>query len=161
MLESVVAGVLNRVLSLYVDNLDTSQLNIGIWNGEILLKNLKLRKAALDKFNLPVEVSEGFMGELKLSVPWSNLSGKPVRVLIENVYLLAVPTSSSGTVAEDEERSQAAKQEKLINAELMTTQPVGGMSTEEEAKNESFTASLITKIVDNLQIEVSQIEILL
>ena len=70
MLESVVAGVLNRVLSVYVDNLDTSQLNIGIWSGEILLRNLKLRKAALDKFNLPVEVVEGYIGELKLSVPW-------------------------------------------------------------------------------------------
>lgn len=82
-----------------------------------------------------------------------------MRVLVENVYLLAVPTDSSkATPEEDERRAQAAKQEKLENAEMMTSAQVGGggagMSAEEEKKNESFTASLITKIVDNLQIEV-------
>lgn len=91
-----------------------------------------------------------------LDIDRSNLKGKPVRVLIENVYLLAVPTDSSkATPEEDEARAQAAKQEKLINAEMMTSQPGSGMSEEDEKKNESFTASLVTKIVDNLQIEVS------
>lgn len=90
----------------------------------------------------------------------SNLKGKPVRVLVENVYLLAVPTDSAkATPEEDEARAQAAKQEKLENAEMMTTQPSAGMSLEDEKKNESFTASLITKIVDNLQIEVRSIHI--
>ena len=85
----------------------------------------------------------------------SNLKGKPVRVLVENVYLLAVPTDSTkATPEEDEARAQAAKQEKLENAEMMTTQPSAGLSLEDEQKNESFTTSLITKIVDNLQIEV-------
>lgn len=86
----------------------------------------------------------------------SNLKGKPVRVLIENVYILAVPTDSSkATPEEDEERAQAAKQEKLEGADMMTTHQSGSMTAEEEKKNESFTATLITKIVDNLQIEVS------
>lgn len=85
----------------------------------------------------------------------ANLKGKPVRVLVENVYLLAVPTDSSkATPEEDEARVQAAKQEKLENAEMMTSEPTSGMSLEDEKKNESFTTSLITKIVDNLQIEV-------
>jgi len=85
------------------------------------------------------------------------LSGKPVRVLVENVYLLAVPTDSSkATPEEDAARAQAAKLEKLENAELMTAHgPTTGMSAEEEKKNSSFTASLINKIVDNLQLEVS------
>lgn len=92
-----------------------------------------------------------------LVTPRSNLKGKPVRVLIENVYLLAVPTDSSkATPEEDEARSQAAKQEKLESAEMINSQSgAAGLSEEEEKKNESFTASLVTKIVDNLQIEVS------
>lgn len=86
------------------------------------------------------------------------MSGKPVRVLVENVYLLAVPTDSSkATPEEDAARAQAAKLEKLENAELMTAHgPTTGMSAEEEKKNSSFTASLINKIVDNLQLEVSE-----
>lgn len=86
----------------------------------------------------------------------SNLGGKPVRVLVENVYLLATPTDSSkSTPEEDAARAQAAKLEKLENAEMLSTQPAPGMSAEEEQKNQSFTTSLVNKIVDNLQIEVS------
>ncbi|GAA5969299.1 hypothetical protein JCM11641_007543 [Rhodosporidiobolus odoratus] len=159
-LESVVSGVLNRFLSAYVDNLNSNQLNVGIWSGDVKLKNLRLKKEALDKFRLPVDVIEGYLGELTLSIPWSNLAGKPVRVLVENVYLLAVPTDSSkATPEEDAARAQAAKLEKLENAELLTTQPTSGMSAEEEQKNQSFTASLVTKIVDNLQIEVRNIHV--
>lgn len=102
--------------------------------------------------------SEDAADRIVVSVtPRSNLKGKPVRVLIENVYLLAVPTDSSkATPEEDEARSQAAKQEKLESAEMINSQSGGaGLSEEEEKKNESFTASLVTKIVDNLQIEVS------
>ncbi|GAA6006460.1 hypothetical protein JCM10207_004941 [Rhodosporidiobolus poonsookiae] len=159
-LESVVSGVLNRFLNAYVDNLNSNQLNVGIWSGDVKLRNLRLKKEALDKFRLPVDVIEGYLGELTLSIPWSNLAGKPVRVLVENVYLLAVPTDSSkATPEEDAARAQAAKLEKLENAELLTTHPTSGMSAEEEQKNQSFTTSLVTKIVDNLQIEVRNIHV--
>ncbi|KWU46731.1 hypothetical protein RHOSPDRAFT_14825 [Rhodotorula sp. JG-1b] len=159
-LESVLAGILNRTLSAYVDNLNTSQLNVGIWSGDVKLRNLRLKKEALDKFRLPVDVKEGYLGDLTLSIPWSNLGGKPVRVLVENVYLLATPTDSSkSTPEEDAARAQAAKLEKLENAEMLSTQPAPGMSAEEEQKNQSFTTSLVNKIVDNLQIEVRNIHI--
>ena len=72
-LEGVVAGLLNRFLKTYVDDLNTSQLNVGIWSGDVRLKNLKLKKEALDKFRLPVDVKEGYLGDLTLSIPWSNV----------------------------------------------------------------------------------------
>ncbi|PWN54382.1 hypothetical protein IE53DRAFT_157097 [Violaceomyces palustris] len=163
MLEGVLASVLNRFLASYVDGLNTSQLNIGIWSGDVKLKNLRLKTSALDKFRLPIDVKEGYLGDLTLSIPWSNLKGKPVRVLVENVYLLAAPKNSSAEVdeEEEEERAQAAKQEKLSNAELLGRDgpQAAGMSEEDQQKNESFTSSLVTKIVDNLQITVRNIHI--
>lgn len=33
--ESLVADVLNRFIGEYVENLDSSQLNIGIWGGKL------------------------------------------------------------------------------------------------------------------------------
>ncbi|UZJ53507.1 hypothetical protein CBS101457_002827 [Exobasidium rhododendri] len=163
MLEGVLASVLNRFLASYVDGLNTSQLNVGIWSGDVKLKNLRLKTSALDKFRLPIDVKEGYLGDLTLSIPWSNLKGKPVRVLVENVYLLAAPKNASVQVDEDEEeeRAQAAKQEKLANAELLGRdgpQEIA-MSTEDAQKNESFTSSLVTKIIDNLQITVRNIHI--
>ena len=52
-----------------------------------------------------------------------NLGNQPVEVLIEDVYLLVVP-SSEGTydAAEEVQRVQAAKAERLQNAELLHIQ---------------------------------------
>jgi vacuolar protein sorting-associated protein 13A/C len=63
--------------------------------GDVVLRDLQLRREALDKFDLPVDVLEGHLGELTLSIPWSNLKNKPVKVYINNVYLLAVPRNES------------------------------------------------------------------
>ncbi|KAI3625696.1 hypothetical protein CBS9595_001057 [Malassezia furfur] len=162
MLEGVLASVLNRFLSAYVDNLSTNQLNVGIWNGDVKLKNLRLKRTALEKLRLPIDVKEGYLGQLTLFIPWSNLKGKPVRVLIENVSLLASPRGASVELdeAEEEERLQIQKQAKLEQAEFLSQGLVNKGEDEATAKqNESFISSLVTKIVDNLQITVRNIHI--
>ena len=82
MFESLVANILNRFLGSYIENFDPKQLNIGIWSGDVKLKNLRLKKESLDKFKLPLDVKFGHIGELTLQIPWSNLKSKPVKVII-------------------------------------------------------------------------------
>jgi vacuolar protein sorting-associated protein 13A/C len=49
-----------------------------------------------------------------------NLGNQPVQILVEDVYLLVVPSSESKADPEEEEqRIQAAKAERLENAELL------------------------------------------
>jgi vacuolar protein sorting-associated protein 13A/C len=49
-----------------------------------------------------------------------NLGNQPVEVLIKDVYLLVVPSTQSAYDPEEEEqRAQAAKLERLENAELL------------------------------------------
>lgn len=55
----------------YVEGLDANQLKAGIWGGDIGLRNLRLKKGALDKFRLPVDVVEGFIGNLSIKITWS------------------------------------------------------------------------------------------
>ncbi|KAG0226679.1 hypothetical protein BGW42_003469 [Actinomortierella wolfii] len=159
MLEGLVAGLLNRFIGPYVTNLNVNQLNIAIWSGDVKLTNLRLKKEALDKFNLPVDVTEGYLGELTLSIPWSNLKNKPVKVYINNVYLLCVPKAESDFDPEEEAaRAQALKEERLANAELLSTKPSAGMD-DEEKKNATFLNQLITKVVDNLQVSINNIHV--
>ncbi|KAG9326243.1 hypothetical protein KVV02_000958 [Mortierella alpina] len=159
MLEGLVAGLLNRFIGPYVTNLNVNQLNIAIWSGDVKLTNLRLKKDALDKFSLPVDVVEGYLGELTLSIPWSNLKNKPVRVTINNVYLLCVPKGESEYNADEEAaRAQALKEDRLANAELLSTKPTSGMD-EEEKKNATFLNQLITKVVDNVQVSIKNIHV--
>jgi vacuolar protein sorting-associated protein 13A/C len=49
-----------------------------------------------------------------------NLGNQPVEILIEDVYLLVVPSSQANVNPEEEERrAQAAKADRLENAELL------------------------------------------
>lgn len=160
MLEGLVAGLLNRFLGMYVENFDPTQLKVGIWSGDVKLRNLQLRREALDQLKLPINVMHGHLGELTLVIPWSNLRGAPVKVLIEDVYLLASPKEEAAyDEAEEEARRQRVKMEKLDNAELLKERNREGMSQEEQQKNQSFTENLVTKIVDNLQVTVKNIHV--
>jgi vacuolar protein sorting-associated protein 13A/C len=160
MLEGLVANLLNRFLGMYVQNFDPKQLNVGIWSGDVKLRNLELRREALDQLRLPLNVVEGHLGSLTLSIPWSNLRGKPLKINIEDVYLLAAPKEDADYNAEEEDRrAHAVKMEKLDSAELLKERNTEGMSAEEEQKNQSFTASMVTAIVDNVQVTVKNIHI--
>ncbi|KAL1801615.1 hypothetical protein ACET3X_001957 [Alternaria dauci] len=160
MLEGLVSTLLNRFLGMYVQNFDPKQLNVGIWSGDVKLRDLELRREALDQLRLPLNVVEGHLGSLTLSIPWSNLRGKPLKVNIEDVFLLAAPKEDADYDAEEEEkRAHAVKMEKLDSAELLKERNTEGMSAEEQQKNQSFTASLITAIVDNVQVTVKNIHI--
>ena len=159
MLEGLVAGLLNRFLGMYVKNFDAKQLNVGIWNGDVKLRNLELRKEALDQMHLPVNVVEGHLGQLTMSIPWTNLRGKPVRINIEDVFLLAAPKQDEEYNEEEEKkREHDVKMEKLENAELLKQRNLEG-NPEEQRKSQSFTESMTTAIVDNIQVSIKNIHI--
>ncbi|KAI2622272.1 vacuolar protein sorting-associated protein 13 [Xylaria nigripes] len=160
MLEGLVAGLLNRFLGMYVKNFDPTQLKVGIWSGDVKLRDLELRREALDQLKLPINVMEGHLGQLTLVIPWSNLRGAPVQVFIEDVFLLASPKEEAAYDADEEDRrKQRIKMEKLESAELIKERAQEGLSQEEQKKSQSFTESLVTKIVDNLQVTVKNIHL--
>jgi vacuolar protein sorting-associated protein 13A/C len=160
MLEGLVSNLLNRFLGMYVQNFDPKQLNVGIWSGDVKLRNLELRREALDQLHLPLNVVAGHLGSLTLSIPWSNLRGKPLKINIEDVFLLAAPKEDADYDAEEEDRrAHAVKMEKLDSAELLKERNTEGMSAEEQQKSQSFTASMVTAIVDNVQVTVKNIHI--
>ncbi|KAG9102497.1 hypothetical protein FRC06_001944 [Ceratobasidium sp. 370] len=174
-------ALLNRFLAPYVENMDLTQLQYGVWQGSLSLRGLKLKKEALDKFRLPVDVLEGYVGTFTLTIPWQNITGKPVEVFIEDVYLLAVPAAES-TVSplhcpvieqhlltaimqfdptEDEERKQATKQERLNGAEILRMK---GHAADLADKNTSqqqqgLIESMTTRIINNVQVTVKNIHI--
>lgn len=49
--ETLVADVLNRFIGQYVENLDSSQLNIGIWGGKLKFEHILFQLIMLKKFS--------------------------------------------------------------------------------------------------------------
>ncbi|XP_012972861.1 vacuolar protein sorting-associated protein 13C isoform X3 [Mesocricetus auratus] len=117
-LESVVADLLNRFLGDYVENLNKSQLKLGIWGGNVALDNLQITENALSELDVPFKVKAGQIDKLTLKIPWKNLYGEAVVATLEGLYLLVVPGASIKYDAEKEEKSlQDIKQKELSRIE--------------------------------------------
>ncbi|KAK7064233.1 hypothetical protein R3P38DRAFT_3417731, partial [Favolaschia claudopus] len=158
--KEVLNVLFNRVLAPYVENLDLNQVNYGIGQGQLTLRNLRLKKGALDKFRLPVDVLEGHLGKFTLSLHWMNLGNQPVEIMVEDVFLLVVPSPQSNDDPEEEEkRAQAAKAERLENAELLHMRGQAETSSDDTPQSQGLIQSLIAKIINNLQVTVKNIHI--
>ncbi|KAL0581607.1 Vacuolar protein sorting-associated protein 13 [Marasmius crinis-equi] len=158
--KEVLNVVFNRILAPYVENLDMNQVNYGIGQGQLGLRQLRLKKGALDKFRLPVDVIEGHLGKFELSLHWMNLGNQPVEILIEDVSLLVVPSMQSKYDPEEEERrALAAKLERVENAELLHMRGQPEKNADESPQQQGLITSLIAKIINNLQITVKNIHI--
>ncbi|KAG1730517.1 N-terminal region of Chorein, a TM vesicle-mediated sorter-domain-containing protein [Suillus paluster] len=151
-----VSNLFNRILAPYVENLDMNSLKYSIGQGQVTLRNLRLKKGALDKFRLPVDVIEGYLGTFTLSVNWMNLGNQPVEILIEDVYLLATPSPQTNIDPDEErQRAQAAKLDRLRSTELLHMHA----SSEDSSQSQGFWASLTAKIISNLQVTVKNIHV--
>lgn len=89
-------------------------------------------------------MSPGYLGTFTLSLHWMNLGNQPVEILIEDVCLLVVPSPQDNINSDEEERrAQAAKQERLENAELLH------MRGQAEVSSGISVPSLISMVVHN------------
>ena len=68
MFEGVISSILTKYLSRYVQNLNTEQLSMGLFGGDIELLDLEVRDDALDGMHLPLQVKRGaFDSALRMS----------------------------------------------------------------------------------------------
>ncbi|XP_078070643.1 intermembrane lipid transfer protein VPS13A isoform X2 [Mustelus asterias] len=157
--ESLVVEVLNRFLGDYVVNLDTSQLQLGIWGGDVVLNNLEVKENALSELNVPFKVKAGHIAKLELKIPWKNLYGQAVEATLDGIYLLVVPCASIKYDAEKEElQLQELKQRELQRIED-AKQKVADKENPKEEQQDTFVEKLITQVIKNLQVKITNIHI--
>ncbi|GCC25095.1 hypothetical protein chiPu_0003500 [Chiloscyllium punctatum] len=157
--ESLVVEVLNRFLGDYVVNLDTSQLQLGIWGGDVVLNNLEIKENALCELNVPFKVKAGHIGKLELKIPWKNLYGQAVEATLDGIYVLIVPCASIQYDAEKEElQLQEIKQRELQRIEE-AKQKVADKENPKEGKQDTFIEKLITQVIKNLQVKITNVHI--
>lgn len=157
--ESVAVELVNYVLGDYVENLDTSQLKLGIWGGDINLKDLDIKQSAIDDLDLPFRVAYGHIDKLTLKIPWQSLYNATYSANVEGIYLIIVPKSGVKYDAEKEKKlQQEAKDRELARIELIKQQEAEKDRPKEE-KQDTFMEKLTAQIVKNLQIRIRKIHV--
>lgn len=193
MLEGIVADVLVRVLGSYVDGLNRESIRVGVWQGDLELNNLRIRPDALAilfetlGLDLPVTVTAGYIGHLRLEVPWKTLRSAPVRIFMRDVNVVASP------VSDGDQSALELRERRLKAARLSTDDAVrdAKFSVRSELKSQThegpslprkptdppamvdphpqpsgylvtrwgwrFTRGLVTRIIDNILIDVENV----
>uniref|UniRef100_A0A8K9UZ19 Vacuolar protein sorting 13 homolog C n=1 Tax=Oncorhynchus mykiss TaxID=8022 RepID=A0A8K9UZ19_ONCMY len=144
--ESMVSDLLNRFIGDYVENLDKSQLKIGIWGG--------------NELDVPFKVKAGQIGKLTLKIPWKNLYNDAVVATLDGLYLLVVPGATIKYDAAKEERyQQEAKQKELQRIEEALLMAARREKPQKDEKKDTFAEKLATQVIKNLQVKITSIHI--
>ncbi|CAI8592662.1 unnamed protein product [Vicia faba] len=104
---------------------------------------------------LPVKVKAGFLGSVKLKVPWSRLGQDPVLVYLDRIFLLAELATQVEGCSED--AVQEAKKSLIQETELKLWEKPQQIQSE---MNKSWLGSLISPIIGNLKLSISNIHII-
>ncbi|XP_042486677.1 uncharacterized protein LOC122066914 [Macadamia integrifolia] len=154
MLEDQVAYLLQRYLGNYVRGLNKEALKISVWQGDVELKNMQLKPEALNALKLPVKVKAGFLGSVRLKVPWSRLGQEPVLVYLDSIFILAEPATQVEGCTED--AVQEAKKNRVREMEMRLLESRQQLQS---TMNKSWLGSLINTIIGNLKLSITNIHI--
>ncbi|XP_025834661.1 vacuolar protein sorting-associated protein 13-like [Agrilus planipennis] len=153
--ESVVTDILNRILGDFIENLDSKQLNLGIWGGDVELKDLILKQSAVDELDLPLQIAYGRLGNLTLKIPWKNLYSSATEASIDGLYLILVPNREiKYDPIKDEKKLRDTKYSALAQIEERKKR-----EAEMEKTDDTFLEKLIVQIIKNLQVKITNIHI--
>ncbi|XP_074863378.1 intermembrane lipid transfer protein VPS13C isoform X3 [Carettochelys insculpta] len=158
-LESVVADLLNRFLGDYVENLNKSQLKLGIWGGNVALDNLQIKENALSELDVPFRVKVGQIDKLTLKIPWKNLYGEAVVATLEGLYLLIVPGTSIKYDGEKEEKYLQDNKQKELSRIEEALQKAAEKDKSKEEKKDTFLEKLATQVIKNVQVKITGIHL--
>ncbi|KAH9321017.1 hypothetical protein KI387_015656, partial [Taxus chinensis] len=154
MLEDKVAFLLQKYLGNYVKGLSKEALKISVWRGDVELTNMELRPEALNALKLPVKVKAGFLGSVRLKVPWSRLGQEPVLVYLDRIFLLVEPaTNVEGCT---DESVQEAKQSRVKEMEMKLLE---SKLEKKDEVNTSWLGSLINTIIGNIKLAITNIHV--
>uniref|UniRef100_A0A4W3GI10 Vacuolar protein sorting 13 homolog D n=1 Tax=Callorhinchus milii TaxID=7868 RepID=A0A4W3GI10_CALMI len=157
MLEGLAAWVLNTYIGKYVNNLNTDQLSIALLRGAVELENLPLKRDALKELDLPFEVKAGFIGKITLQIPFYRPHVEPWVISISRLHLIGAQAKL--TEFDEEKESLAGCERKRAVLEALEAR----WKSEQQQKGESYwysvTASLVTRIIENVQLKVQDVHL--
>jgi hypothetical protein len=108
---------------------------VGIWAGVVELNDLRIKKEILDSLALPISIKMGYVGKLRLEVPWSSLWSSQLKIVLDQVLIISGPAhKDTFDVDQETQRLKRVKAKTILGAELY-------QKALEEAEDESSAAS--------------------
>jgi vacuolar protein sorting-associated protein 13A/C len=111
MFESILEKILQSYLGKFLIDFDRKNLSLGVWKGDVIIKNVKVNPEIIDMLHLPIRIlfsnigtqikisklthclifNKIKSGNLRLLVPWSKLSSIPIKIELSDIFIILGP----------------------------------------------------------------------
>jgi vacuolar protein sorting-associated protein 13A/C len=125
----------------------------------ILLENLSLNREGIKKLHLPIEVKHGYIGTLRVSIPWSRLTSESVSIEIQDVFLLANPVDPKSWDPDELRKVNLETKRAMLEKLGQATGGSAGGGGGKDGGNEGYFARLGAKIADNIFIFIKSVHV--
>lgn len=151
---AMIASVLNKVLGEFCENIDADNLNVGLFSGTVSLEDLRIKKSVIERMGFPFVIRSGTLKRVFIKIPYTSLTSSPLQVEITGLHLhLETTKKEDWDTSLVQEILSQTKQVNLGRFEILHTPEL------EVSGSPGFTERLVTKIINNLQVEVNGVYI--
>jgi hypothetical protein len=157
MFEGFATQLVDKYIAPYAD-VDPEQLRVGIRNGKVVLRDVRLKTKAFDALALPLTVQEGVIGELEVEVAWSNLRATPMHFNIRDVSVIVGLTSGEQMPQRKAEQLLKDKLEQLLEDEVVRKMRLFGEDAS-SLPEQSFAIRLFSGLVGPLHVSIRNVHL--
>uniref|UniRef100_A0A915J0G4 Chorein N-terminal domain-containing protein n=1 Tax=Romanomermis culicivorax TaxID=13658 RepID=A0A915J0G4_ROMCU len=164
MFESLAAWVLNSYIGDYLEKLNTDQLSLDLFQGQLELEDVPFKKNALRKFGVLIDIRSGIIGKLTLNVPLTRLRSDSWIITLSNVFLVLEPASCSSNMVLDASKEETLSHEVVNDLKLIAVQERATVDTSSSPRTTDATSSWwdyygISTIIDNIKLILNNVHI--
>ena len=151
MASSIINFILNKFLSNFLE-INSNQTYISLLSGEIILKNIKIKKKLFEYINIDyLELINGYIGSLKILLQMPNVFSNSIKIYINDIYLYSKQKQVKNI--NEKERLESLKLNKAYK--LSTEELLNHHIDEISKESENF----INQIINNTNIFINNIVI--
>jgi len=86
MFNKILSKAINRYLCAFIEDIDSNQLEFGLFTGLVSIKNVTLRQSLLSKL-LKGAITHSTIEELKVSIPWLGITHNKIKVHVRGLKI--------------------------------------------------------------------------
>jgi len=153
MFERKFKAIIQEILGEFIEDFDDNELQVDNWSGQVTQSQLNIKPEGLrflsSMLGVDLTVEKGVIGSLSLSFNWRALWSQPIRLTLEDLYVVCTPKQNPEPTLflEKKRRAKRSKLEDLMNKKKF------------ESPKKTYLKQLETTIADNVCISLKNVHL--
>jgi hypothetical protein len=157
-----VESLVSRLLGEYVEDYDGSDFSFGLWQGDLVLRNLVLKPLTIDIGDgMTSRIIFGSIDSLHIVIPWSQLSSGHISIAVDTINVVVQLSVDQTEDADHRSTETLLHRMKMatLDSEERKLFGVGGGGGWKTRLTEALKTSLLAKLFNGVQAQVNDIRV--